>query len=122
MNRTVSRIRTKYESAIVRMRPARPSSSSLRGSRGSTAAVATSGLPLAEDGEVEEADDHEEEREHVTHRGGGPHPEVAEPLLEDEHDRGARLVPRRPLRDQQSLAEHVRAGQDRHCDEENQDW
>src|SRR5215210_6229919 len=78
MNRTVSRIRTKYESAIVRMRPARPSSSSLRGSRGSTAAVATSGLPLAEDGEVEEADDHEEEREHVTHRGGVPHPEVAQ--------------------------------------------
>src|SRR4028118_2007692 len=72
--------------------------------------------PLAEESEVGDAYEQQEEGQHVGHRRGGAHVELAQAGLGYVDDGGSGLLARRPLCDDVGLAEHVRLAQDGYGD------
>src|SRR4028119_2396004 len=83
-------------------------------------AWAISVLPLAEESEVGDAYEQQEEGQHVGHRRGGAHVELAQAGLGYVDDGRRGLLARRPLRDDVGLAEHVRLAQEGYGDDEEE--
>src|SRR4028119_2340071 len=76
--------------------------------------------PLPEESEVGDAYEQQEEGQHVGHRRGGAHVELAQTGLGYVDYGGSGLLARRPLRDDVGLAEHVRLAQDGYGDDEEE--
>src|SRR5215213_13190 len=92
----------------------------LPGRFGSDAARAILVLPPSEQREIENTDQGQEESQHVAHRRRAPHVEVLQTLFRYVHDGHAGFVRGCALGDEVGLAKHVRRGEDRYGDYQQQ--